>query len=169
MFLDVLKGFFGGEPPVEIDRVLDAEYEPVRDALSLAGLDERKLRKMKPDGVDGVAADGADVEFAAQQVGGDVSVGDMLAVHQLHHADAQGLSQRLQQGDVRKTFGGLPLGDGLAADAQDLGEGGLGQITAFPELPDGGAGYISIHGCHFLSERSIPRKKAQGNLRFVDK
>ena len=54
MFLDVLKVFFGGEPPAEIDRVLDAEYEPVRDALSLAGLDERKLRKMKPD--DRVAA-----------------------------------------------------------------------------------------------------------------
>ena len=54
MFLDVLKGFFGGEPPAEIDRVLDAEYEPVRDALSLAGLDERKLRKKKPD--DRVAA-----------------------------------------------------------------------------------------------------------------
>ena len=53
MILDFLKGFFGWEPLGE-DSVLDAEYEPVRDALSLAGLDERKLRKMKPD--DRVAA-----------------------------------------------------------------------------------------------------------------
>ena len=46
--------FFGSNPLRELDRPLDAEYEPVRDALSLAGLDERKLRKMKPD--DRVAA-----------------------------------------------------------------------------------------------------------------
>lgn len=54
MILNVLKKLLGGNPLVELDRPLDAEYEPVRDALSLAGLDERKLRKMKPD--DRVAA-----------------------------------------------------------------------------------------------------------------
>lgn len=54
MILNVLKKLLGGNPMVELDRPLDAEYEPVRDALSLAGLDERKLRKMKPD--DRVAA-----------------------------------------------------------------------------------------------------------------
>ncbi len=31
------------------DRPMDAEYEPFRDELSLAGLDEEKLRKMDPD------------------------------------------------------------------------------------------------------------------------
>lgn len=54
MILNVLKKLLGGNPLVELDRPLDAEYEPVRDALSLAGLDEKKLRKMKPD--DRVAA-----------------------------------------------------------------------------------------------------------------
>lgn len=54
MILDYLKSFFWGNPLTEVDRPLDAEYEPVRDALSLAGLDEKKLRKMKPD--DRVAA-----------------------------------------------------------------------------------------------------------------
>lgn len=54
MIMDFLKRFFGSNPLRELDRPLDAEYEPVRDALSLAGLDERKLRKMKPD--DRVAA-----------------------------------------------------------------------------------------------------------------
>jgi hypothetical protein len=54
MILNVLKKLLGGNPLAELDRPLDAEYEPVRDALSLAGLDERKLRKMKPD--DRVAA-----------------------------------------------------------------------------------------------------------------
>ena len=54
MIFDFLRNFFSGNPQTELERPLDAEYEPVRDALSLAGLDERKLRKMKPD--DRVAA-----------------------------------------------------------------------------------------------------------------
>lgn len=54
MILNVLKKLLGGNPLAELDRPLDAEYEPVRDVLSLAGLDEKKLRKMKPD--DRVAA-----------------------------------------------------------------------------------------------------------------
>ena len=36
------------------EEVLDAEYEPFRDQLSLAGLREEELRKMDPD--DRVAA-----------------------------------------------------------------------------------------------------------------
>ena len=36
------------------DRAVDAEFEPVREELSLAGLDEEELRKMDPD--DRVAA-----------------------------------------------------------------------------------------------------------------
>ena len=38
----------------EEKEVLDAEYEPFRDQLSLAGLGEEELRKMDPD--DRVAA-----------------------------------------------------------------------------------------------------------------
>ena len=33
----------------EGEEVLDAEYEPFRDQLSLAGLSEEELRKMDPD------------------------------------------------------------------------------------------------------------------------
>ena len=33
----------------EEEEVLDAEYEPFRDQLSLAGLSEEELRKMDPD------------------------------------------------------------------------------------------------------------------------
>ena len=36
------------------EQVMDAEYEPYRDELSLAGLDEEALRQMDPD--DRVAA-----------------------------------------------------------------------------------------------------------------
>ena len=38
----------------EEEEVLDAEYEPFRDQLSMAGLSEEELRKMDPD--DRVAA-----------------------------------------------------------------------------------------------------------------
>lgn len=38
----------------EEEEVLDAEYEPFRNQLSLAGLNEEELRKMDPD--DRVAA-----------------------------------------------------------------------------------------------------------------
>ena len=38
----------------EEEEVLDAEYEPFQDQLSLAGLSEEELRKMDPD--DRVAA-----------------------------------------------------------------------------------------------------------------
>jgi len=31
------------------ERAMDAEYEPFREELSLAGLDEGKLRQMDPD------------------------------------------------------------------------------------------------------------------------
>ena len=33
----------------EEEEVLDAEYEPLRDQLNLAGLSEEELRKMDPD------------------------------------------------------------------------------------------------------------------------
>ena len=49
MIVAFLRSFFFGDLRTELDRPMDAEYEPVRDALSLAGLDERKLRRMKPD------------------------------------------------------------------------------------------------------------------------
>ena len=51
-------------------------------------------------GVQDVAADRADVQAAAQQVGGTVCVGDDLAGEQLRQRDAQRGGQRLQQGDV---------------------------------------------------------------------
>ena len=67
--------------------------------------------------VEDVAAQGADVEFSPQEIGGDIAVGDVLAVHQLDEGDPQGLGQGLEQGDVGQPLGSLPFGDGFAADA----------------------------------------------------
>ena len=52
MYKSEYSGVFGdySSYSAEYDELTeDAEYEPVRDALSLAGLDERKQRRMKPD------------------------------------------------------------------------------------------------------------------------
>ena len=106
--------------------------------------------------VDGIAADGADVELAAQHIGGNVFVADLLAVHQLDDGDPQCLSQRLQQADVWQPFGSLPLGNGLAADADALCQFCLGHIPALAQLPDGASGHISVHSYPVLSASSIP-------------
>ena len=98
-----------------------------------------------------VAAQGADEEPAPEHIGGAVPVGDVLTVHQLDHGDPQDLGQRLEQGDVRQTLGGLPFGDGLTADPQLLGQRRLGHVPGLPELFDGGSGDVVIHGDHFLS------------------
>ena len=118
--------------------------------------------------VDDVAADGADIELAPAQIAADIAVGDVLAVHQLDDADAQSLGQGLQEGNVRQTLGSLPLGYGLAADTQLFSQLRLGHPAVLPEIADGGSGHIGIHGQHFLSANSIPRRRAACNLRFVD-
>ena len=46
MMITLLRGLFYGNPEEE---ALDAEYEPVREELRLAGLDEEVLRQMDPD------------------------------------------------------------------------------------------------------------------------
>ena len=51
MVLDLIKALFVIAPE---KKVLDAAYEPYREELSQAGLDEEELRKMDPD--DRVAA-----------------------------------------------------------------------------------------------------------------
>ena len=68
--------------------------------------------------VDAVSTDGTDVKMTPEHVGAGVFVDDVLTVHQLNDRDPQSLSQGLQQGNVRQTLGGLPLGNGLVADAQ---------------------------------------------------
>lgn len=54
MIIQFLKKMFNANCGCMVERAMDAEYEPFRDELSLAGLDEEKLRKMDPD--DRVAA-----------------------------------------------------------------------------------------------------------------
>lgn len=54
MIIHFLKGLLGGGCAWEEDAVLDAEYEPYREELTSAGLDEEALRHMDPD--DRVAA-----------------------------------------------------------------------------------------------------------------
>ena len=46
MILTLLKTLFSSRPE---EAALDAEYEPCRDRLRLAGLSEDTLRKMDPD------------------------------------------------------------------------------------------------------------------------
>ena len=92
-----------------------------------------------------VSADGTDMEFAAEHIGRNVFVDNMLAVHQFDHGDIQRLCQWLQQGNIRQSLGGFPLGDGLAADTDLFTQLGLGQIPLFTKLFDGGACYIGIH------------------------
>ena len=117
--------------------------------------------------VNGIAADGAYIEFAPQHIAGGVPVDDMLPVHQFNDGDAQCLRQRLQQADVRQTLGCFPFGNGLAADTDAFCQFCLSHVSAFPKLLDGRTGHISVHGCHFLSEKSIPRKAQGCNLRIV--
>lgn len=46
MIIAFLKELFHVNPE---EPVMDAEYEPYRDELSLAGLEEEELRRMDPD------------------------------------------------------------------------------------------------------------------------
>ena len=48
MIIDFLRTLLGAKP-LEEDRVLDAEFEPYREELSQAGLNEEELRNMDPD------------------------------------------------------------------------------------------------------------------------
>lgn len=96
-------------------------------------------------GVNHIAADGADVESGAQQIGRTVPIDNGITGEQLHHRNAQGGGQRFQQREIGKTLGRFPFGDGLVADVQQLGQTGLGQSSCFAQPPDGAAGYISVH------------------------
>ena len=49
MIIGFLREFFQVNPLLAEDRPVDAEYEPFREELSLAGLDEEELQKMDPD------------------------------------------------------------------------------------------------------------------------
>ena len=98
-----------------------------------------------PGGVEHIAAQGADIELGAKQVGRTVPVDDGFALHQLEHADAQSRRQRLQQGNIGQAVGCLPLGDGLCADGQLFGQLCLRHVFGFPQPPDGSAGNVRIH------------------------
>lgn len=69
-----------------------------------------------PQGVDHVAADGADIQLGAKQIGGSVLIDDSVAFHEFHDRDTQGGGKRFKKRDIRQPLGGLPLGNGLAAD-----------------------------------------------------
>lgn len=49
MIIEFLCGILRDHPVRPEDRAMDAEFEPVREELDLAGLDEEMLRKMDPD------------------------------------------------------------------------------------------------------------------------
>lgn len=48
-------------------------------------------------GVNDVAADGADIQFGAEQIGGLILVDDGITFHQLHDGDTQGGGERLDE------------------------------------------------------------------------
>ena len=58
MIIDFFRELMGKHPVRMEDRVLDAEYEPYREELSLAGLSEEQLRRFLPQaaecGLDGM-------------------------------------------------------------------------------------------------------------------
>ena len=54
MMIDFLRNFIHNQERPEADLPMDAEFEPYRDELALAGLSEEALRNMDPD--DRVAA-----------------------------------------------------------------------------------------------------------------
>lgn len=49
MIINFLRDLFQSNPLPAKDQPMDAEYEPFRNELTLAGLDEEELRKMDPD------------------------------------------------------------------------------------------------------------------------
>lgn len=49
MIIEFLKDLFCVNDLQPLDRPMDAEYEPARQELRLAGLSEEALRKMDPD------------------------------------------------------------------------------------------------------------------------
>ena len=99
-----------------------------------------------PGGVEHIAADGADIELGTQEVGGPVLVDHGLSLHQFQYRDAQRGRQRFQQGNVGQALGRLPLGDGLGADRELCSKLCLGEVFDFPQLSDGAAGDVSVHG-----------------------
>ena len=101
--------------------------------------------------IDGVSANRTDVEPAAQHIGGNVFVDNRFAAHQFDDGDAKGLGKGLQKADIRKSFGGFPLGNGLAADTDPVSQFCLGQAAALPQMFDGGSGHIAIHKYPVLS------------------
>ena len=49
MIIDFLRELVGRHPVDPAQWALDAEYEPFREELSIAGLSEEQLRQMDPD------------------------------------------------------------------------------------------------------------------------
>ena len=95
--------------------------------------------------VDHIAAERTDIKLSSEHIGRNISVDDMLPIHQFNHGDIQCLGQGLKQGNIRQPLGSFPLGDGFAADPDFLGQFLLGQIPCFPKLTDGCACNVGVH------------------------
>ena len=95
-----------------------------------------------PQGVDHVAADRADIQLGAEQIGGSVLIDNSIALHEFHNGDTQGGGKWFKERDIRQPFGSLPLGNGLAADIDFICKFCLRHLFLLPQLPDGVAGDI---------------------------
>ena len=96
--------------------------------------------------VDHIPAHGAYIELSPQHIGRNIPVGNRLSVHQFNHRNPQRLGQRLQKRNIRQSLPRLPLGYGLGADTYFPCQLRLGQFPRFPQLLNGRAGHIAVHG-----------------------
>lgn len=168
-----------GDAVVPAHLVGDRDIELVLDALDADGVafvGSLRLQRGQGDPAaahdglsraeDHVGADRADVEFGAQHVRGPVGVDHVLPGEQLDDRDAQGLGQRLDQGDVGVPAAGLPPGNGLVADVHPFRQLQLCDLSLLAQAPDHGAGDILIHSGHLPGPYdNTPAPKGQPTIR----
>ena len=118
--------------------------------------------------VDGVAADGADIEFGTQHIRRDVDIADSPAGDQLGDGHAENAGDGFKQRDIRIALSVFPFGYGLVRYKQLLGELCLRQALLGAKLPDNRSGHIFVHGFH-LHRSIITEKWREDYLRKVER
>jgi len=97
------------------------------------------------DGLDDVAADGADIETHFADVGGTVAVHRKLPCEQFGNGNAKRSGKLHEDADIRKSPAGFPFGNGFVAHAESFRKLFLGKILLLTQIADGRACDV-IHG-----------------------
>ena len=137
--------------------------------------DSAAVESASTSGGDHISAHRTHIPLGFQHVCRAVPVDDLRTGEQLRQRNPQCLCQRFQQGDVRQSLAGLPLGNGLVADKNTLCQLLLGHAAPFPQHLNGLSCDIWIHGdpsfllgfVAFGGISSIADFTASGNLRSV--